>query len=59
MSEHMSGHANGEHHLLPLKVYFFVWAALVVLTGVTVGAAYYGGWKASPKDRGSDRRVTA
>ncbi len=27
-------------HLLPYRLYFFVWAALVILTGVTVGACY-------------------
>lgn len=33
-------HANEEQHLLPFKVYLLVWAALIVGTGITVGACY-------------------
>lgn len=29
-----------EHHLVPYRAYFLVWTALVVLTGITVGAHY-------------------
>ena len=29
-----------EHHLVPYKVFVNVWLVLVLLTGVTVGAAY-------------------
>lgn len=29
-----------EHHLVPYTLYVGVWAALVVLTGITVGAHY-------------------
>jgi len=35
----MSTHAEEQHHV-PYKVYFFVWAALLLLTGVTVGVSY-------------------
>ena len=33
--------ANEEkHHLVPVMLYVWVWAALIVLTGLTVGAKY-------------------
>ena len=35
----MSTHAEEQHHV-PYKVYFIVWAALLVLTAVTVGVSY-------------------
>ena len=31
---------GAEHHLVPYRVYVAVWAALVILTAVTVGAKY-------------------
>ena len=31
---------HAEHHLVPLHVYVIVWVALLVLTGLTVGAYY-------------------
>jgi cytochrome c oxidase subunit IV len=36
------GHDDEDHvaHILPLKMYFGVWAALIVLTVVTVGVSY-------------------
>jgi cytochrome c oxidase subunit 4 len=33
-------HKAEEQHLLPYRVYFIVWAALIVGTGITVGACY-------------------
>jgi cytochrome c oxidase subunit 4 len=36
----MSAHGNETHHIVPYKVYVYVWAALVILTGITVGASY-------------------
>ena len=35
----MSTHAEEQHHV-PYRVYFFVWAALLVLTAVTVAVSY-------------------
>ena len=35
----MSTHAEEQHHV-PYKVYFLVWAALLVLTVVTVSVSY-------------------
>ena len=32
-------HDTHEHHVIPLKTYWTVFAALIVLTGITVGAA--------------------
>jgi cytochrome c oxidase subunit 4 len=37
MAEHS---ATTTHHVLPLKVYYAVFATLMVLTGVTVAVAY-------------------
>jgi cytochrome c oxidase subunit 4 len=37
MSEHSSEH---KHHVMPLWIYLSVAGALLILTGVTVGAAY-------------------
>jgi cytochrome c oxidase subunit 4 len=36
----MSAHDNETHHMVPYKVYVYIWAALVILTGITVGASY-------------------
>jgi len=36
----MSDHAHSTVHVLPLKVYYAVFATLMVLTGVTVAVAY-------------------
>jgi cytochrome c oxidase subunit IV len=40
---HGHGAANGDHvpHVLPLRVYFATFAALLVLTAVTVGVSYF------------------
>ena len=40
--EHGHGHGGADHvpHVVPLKNYFAVWAALIVLTGITVGVSY-------------------
>jgi cytochrome c oxidase subunit IV len=39
---HGHGHHGADHtpHVTPYKVYFATWAALVVLTAITVGASY-------------------
>lgn len=29
-----------EHHLVPIRVYVWVWVGLIALTGLTVGAKY-------------------
>lgn len=34
-----SGHGSGEHHIIPLKTYWSIFGALIVLTVVTVLAA--------------------
>ncbi len=31
---------NNDHQLVPYRVYFLVWFALILLTGVTVGVSY-------------------
>ena len=33
-------HTEEKHHDVGFRMYFFVWFALVLLTGVTVGASY-------------------
>ena len=38
---HGDGHGHGEPHVLPLSVYFGVWAALVVLTAITVAVSRF------------------
>lgn len=38
---HGHGHGDGEPHVLPLKVYFAVWAALVMLTVITVAVSRF------------------
>ena len=37
MAEH-AGHSK--HHIVPVRIYYAVFATLMVLTGVTVGVAY-------------------
>ncbi len=40
-----SAHAQGEHHIVPVRIYLFVFAALMVLTFVTWRIAYIDlGW---------------
>jgi cytochrome c oxidase subunit IV len=36
----MTEHAQDPLHLVPLKIYYGIFAILMVLTGVTVGVAY-------------------
>ena len=36
----MAEHANGIHHVVPTKIYYAIFATLMVLTGVTVAVAY-------------------
>jgi cytochrome c oxidase subunit 4 len=36
----MAEHAHDQHHVVPLKIYYGIFAILMVLTGVTVGVAY-------------------
>ena len=36
----MAEHAHDPHHIVPLKVYYAIFAILMVLTAVTVGIAY-------------------
>jgi cytochrome c oxidase subunit 4 len=38
MAEHAVEHPS--HHVVPLRIYYAVFATLMVLTGVTVGVAY-------------------
>ena len=40
MSAETSPGSHEEHHVLPLKVYYLVFAALLVLTALTVGVSY-------------------
>jgi cytochrome c oxidase subunit 4 len=35
-------HEAGAHHVLPMKIYYGVFAALMVLTVITVGVSYIG-----------------
>jgi len=35
-AEHAAAHAEGEHHVVPLRVYYLVFAALMILTLITV-----------------------
>lgn len=34
-----NAHDHGEHHVMPLKVYFAVFGALLVLTAITIGVS--------------------
>jgi cytochrome c oxidase subunit 4 len=36
----MASHESHDHPLVPVHLYLIVWAALVTLTGVTVGVSY-------------------
>ena len=36
----MADHAHGQHHLVPTRVYYSIFAVLMLLTGVTVTVAY-------------------
>ena len=36
----MAEHASGTHHIVPTKVYYAIFATLMILTGITVGVAY-------------------
>ena len=38
MAEHGAPHSS--HHIVPVRIYYAVFATLLVLTGVTVGVAY-------------------
>ena len=41
MSDHNDNHAHeAHHHIVPIPVYIAIFAALLVLTGVTVAVAY-------------------
>ena len=36
----MAEHVHGQHHIVPVKIYYGIFAILLVLTGVTVAVAY-------------------
>src|SRR5688500_11725166 len=36
----MAEHAHDQHHVVPKKIYYLIFATLMVLTAVTVGVAY-------------------
>ena len=36
----MAEHAHGVPHLVPTRIYYAIFAALMILTGITVGVAY-------------------
>ena len=36
----MAEHAHDQHHVVPTRIYYAIFATLLVLTGVTVGVAY-------------------
>jgi cytochrome c oxidase subunit 4 len=36
----MTEHAHAQHHVVPLKIYYGIFAILLVLTGVTVAVAH-------------------
>ena len=36
----MAEHAHGQHHVVPIKIYYAIFAILMVLTAVTVAVAY-------------------
>lgn len=40
MSATMAGHTSGPHHVVPTRVYYTIFAGLMLLTGVTVAIAY-------------------
>ena len=37
---HMTEHAHDQHHVVPLRIYYGIFAILLILTGVTVAVAY-------------------
>ena len=41
MSNATAAHAHDEPHIVPMSVFIRVWIALLVLTGITVGASVY------------------
>ena len=36
----MAEHAHDQHHVVPTRIYYVIFVALMVLTAVTVGVAY-------------------
>ena len=36
----MAEHAHAQHHVVPTKIYYAIFAILMVLTAVTIGVAY-------------------
>jgi cytochrome c oxidase subunit IV len=36
----MAEHVHNQHHVVPKKIYYAIFATLIVLTGVTVAVAY-------------------
>jgi cytochrome c oxidase subunit IV len=36
----MAEHAHGAHHIVPTRIYYAIFATLMILTAVTVGVAY-------------------
>ena len=40
MAEHTHDHSAGHDHVVPKRIYYAIFAVLMVLTGVTVGVAY-------------------
>ena len=36
----MAEHAHRQHHVVPVKVYYGIFAILLVMTGITVAVAY-------------------
>jgi cytochrome c oxidase subunit 4 len=36
----MAENAHGQHHIVPLKIYYGIFAILILMTGATVAAAY-------------------
>ncbi len=36
----MAEHAHGPHHIVPVKIYYGIFAILLVMTGITVAVAY-------------------
>lgn len=36
----MAEYAHGQHHVVPVKIYYGIFAILLALTGVTVAVAY-------------------
>jgi cytochrome c oxidase subunit IV len=36
----MAEHAHAQHHVVPVKIYYGIFAILLVMTGITVAVAY-------------------